>query len=153
MQEQVEEGANDDGTVGKIEGWPAVELEVDIEKIDDVASGNAVDGVADDACAHQAEADLEARVLQFEGISEKPDKDEDGEGEADEHPGQARKHSPCRTIIDGVDEIKVTRNDRQSIKGWIEPLLKAGPFDDGDLAELIGDENRCEADPEQAVSH
>src|SRR5580704_1951802 len=109
--QQVESDADADGAIGQVEGGVAITAEMEVEEVDDVAVDEAVEKVAKNAAAKQAEADLHVGLAQAEVAAPQRDGGERGGGEHGEHGAFAGEEAPRGAGIAHVDEVKKSMHD------------------------------------------
>lgn len=148
MEIDVPEGTENDCGIGNVEGWPAVPREMKVEKIDDVAAEEPVEGIPDNAAGNEAKADLIDGLLKPEFIAENSDEGEDDEGKDDQEPGKSFHYSPCGPVINRIDEIEKTGKDFQTSKRRIEAEGETGKLHNDPLGDLVAGKNREENQPE-----
>ena len=147
MQIDVPKGTDDNGGISYVEGWPTVPGKMKIEKIDDMSAEETVDRVSDYAAGDQAEADLVERLLHAKLVPKSGYQDEDENRKTDEKPGKSLEHSPRRSIIDGINEIKEPGYDFHPSEGWIKAEGKTRKFNNDPLRNLVAEEDREEDEP------
>ena len=108
---QIESNAYADGAVGQVEGGVDVAAEMEVEEVDDVAVHEAIDEVAKNATAEQAEADLHAGLAQAEVAAPNRDGSKRGRGEDRERGAFAGEEAPRRAGVAHVHEIEKSAHD------------------------------------------
>ena len=59
-------GADNDPGVGNVKGGPAVKLQIDVEKVDNVAKADSINGVPDNAPNNQSIVNLVRDAIELE---------------------------------------------------------------------------------------
>src|SRR5512147_2664287 len=140
LVEDQQSGACDDRRVGHVEGGPVPAAPVEVEKVDDVSVGDAVDDVADGTAEYQCQGAGEELLVSVPG---KQVEDEHRRREPDDRqelvlpPGGGGEERKGRSLVVGEHQVEETcyRTD----------VAEAERALDDDLGQLV-DENhqQCE---------